>query len=188
MIGRFPRCLWTLFLAFAVPLGAVPCAHAQVAPTTFAELRLKAEPGDTIYVTEANTRERRAKILDLSRSSLLVTIDGRPRELTEAKVTRIRRRMPDPIWNGAAIGAGVYFGLGAIMVAALGEGECGGRCMGINAALAAGIGGSLGAGIDALIEGRKTIYELPGRGSSRHLAVRPLLSANLKGLSASVVW
>jgi hypothetical protein len=37
-------------------------------------------------------------------------------------------------------------------------------------------------GIDALIKGRKVIYERPGGGASAHLTVAPAFSANAKAV------
>jgi hypothetical protein len=43
-------------------------------------------------------------------------------------------------------------------------------------------------GIDALIKGRKTIYEAAGRQSSARIVLRPLLLASAKGASISIGW
>jgi hypothetical protein len=182
------RRILVLSLPFVVALVSAVSAHAQTVATNFDELRLKVKAGDTIYVIEGNGEERRARVLEVAPSSLAVSIGGKRLDLSENSVGRIRQRLPDPLWNGAAIGAGVYLAVAGGMVATIGEGNCDAGCWAINGLLAGGIGASIGVGIDALIKGRKTIYEAGDRQPSTSVVMRPVLSAGAKGLSVSVGW
>jgi hypothetical protein len=103
-------------------------------------------------------------------------------DLTEADVTRIRQRLPDPLWTGALIGFGVGAGLGAV-AAAFDEGyshQGGGACAG-PALMFGMLGAGASVGIDALIKGRKVIYQAPGIKPNR-VAVQPIVSASARGL------
>jgi hypothetical protein len=89
-------------------------------------------------------------------------VDGTTRELTSAAVSRIRQRLSDRLWNRALIGFGAGAALGAY--AAGSSDSCsyegGAQCYGPALTMAA-LGAGIGTGIDALIKGRKVIYEAP---------------------------
>jgi hypothetical protein len=139
----------------------------QTVATSFDDLRFKVKAGDTVYVTDDSGKsEQEARILDLSASSLAVSIDGVRRELVESNVTRIRQRLPDSKKNGALIGF-LIGGAGSIAGAKAMEspaGSCSAGCVGANLLYGGGLGALVGLGIDALIQGRKDIYV---RGASR---------------------
>ena len=163
-------------------------AGAQALATSFKELQLKVKPGDSIYVTEGTAPEQGATIVEVSASTLVVSMGGRQQNLSEQAVTRIRQRLPDPLWNGAAIGAGVYLGVIALAAGAAGGFEdCDAGCWAVNGALAAGIGAAIGVGIDALVKGRKTIYQSDSKGA-RRVVIRPFVGADARGAALSVAW
>ena len=147
------------FVVMAV-LMATPVTGQTVA-TNFEELRLKVKAGDTVYVTDDSGKsEQGARILDLSTSSLVVSIGGVRRELLESNVARLRQRLPDSKKNGALIGlligaAGSVAGAKALESPA---GSCSGACVAGNILYGGGLGALIGLGIDALIQGRKDIY------------------------------
>jgi hypothetical protein len=161
-------------------------ASAQAIASNFQELRFKVKAGDTVYVTDATGRETRARILDLSPSSLLLSMNGTDRKLSESDVVRIRQRLPDPLLNGAAIGAGFVVALSS--VARIWFSDDGGTFW-ENAGFIlylGSIGAGVGTGIDALIQGRKIIYTTPGSGSSWSFGVSPVLSRGVKGVRVSI--
>lgn len=172
------------FLAILVLMPAD--GFTQALATNFRELRLKAGPGDTLYITDASGREFSSKVIDLTDTSLAVRIAGEPRDLTEADVTRIRQRLPDRLWPSALIGFGVGAGLGALAAAAdetcsyEGGGACAGPALGFG-----GIGAGIGIGIDALIKGRKVIYEAPGTKTNR-VALQPIVSRSVRGVRLTI--
>jgi hypothetical protein len=177
--GRF-RVVAVVFLLF---LGAAATSQAQVVARSFDELRLKVAPGDAIYVTEADGRERRARVLELSPSALVLAVGSVDRRFTEEDVRQIRKRTPDSLWTGGLIGAGVGAALGALAVSfsedcSYRSSSCAGPLLSMTA-MAAGIG----IGIDALIQGRKVIYERSPRSPSR-VSVVPVISP---GKAAAVV-
>jgi hypothetical protein len=164
-------------------LGAAAASQAQAVARSFDELRLKVATGDAIYVTEADGRERRARVLELSPSTLVLAVGSVDRTFTERDVQRIRKRTPDSLWTGGLIGAGVGAALGGLAVSfsencSYRSSSCAGPFISMTA-MAAGIG----IGIDALIQGRKVIYEGGSRSSSR-VSVMPVISP---GKAAAVV-
>ena len=175
------------FLTLAVLLAAP--VTGQTVATNFEELRLKVRVGDTVYVTDDSGKsEQEARILDLTASSLAVSIEGGRRDLLESSVKRIRQRLPDSRKNGALIGflVGAASSTAGAIAMASPAGSCTGGCVGANVLVGGGLGALVGLGIDALIQGRKDIYVRGSRQSSRDIVTRPFLSSQAKGLSISL--
>lgn len=165
-----------------VLLGVPATARAQAVATNFDELKFKVQSGDTIYVTDRSGREFTASVVDLSSSVLTVRVSGEPRQLEAAEVRRIRQRLSDPVWLSGLIGFGAGVTLGGLAAAAS-EGcsySGGSECAGPPIALGL-IGLGVGAGIDAMIKGRKVIYEAPGEPAEAHWHLAPLLSRRAAG-------
>jgi hypothetical protein len=168
----------------------MPATGAAQAPATnFRELRFKVAPGNTIYVTDQSGRETAVEVLDLSEPAVLVRQGGERRTLAEADVRRIRQRLPDRLWNGALIGFGIGAGLGALVASIMDECSSGGgaACAGPVIGYSA-LGSAVGVGIDALIKGRKIIYEAPRTTTSMRLALTPTLSTSVKGARLTVLF
>jgi hypothetical protein len=161
-------------LALLAGLLLLPAAaHAQVIAQSLEELRLKVKSGDIIYVRDETGREQRAQIVELTPAVLSVSMSGKTREFTDRSVLRIRQRQHDSLWTGAVIGAGVGGALGAL-AGSFSE-DCSHRttaCAGPVLSLGA-VGLGVGAGIDAMIQGRKVIYDA-GRKSAR-VVVKPTI-------------
>jgi hypothetical protein len=168
---------------------AVPAlATAQEPVRDFSQLNTRLKPGDTIWVTDAQGRETKGRILSLGADALTQEGAG-DRTFGPPDVTRIEVRRPDSLKNGALIGLGVGAGFGAVTCAALAEREGdAGWCV-----LAAGVWGGLGAGagvgIDVLIPGPKLVaYRAPGSaGPSRaRLSIAPAVTPRAKAVAVSV--
>ncbi len=177
-------------IALFVLLALAPAmASAQAVASNFQELRLKVKPGDTVYVTDDTGQEKRARILELSHSSLLLSMDGTRRELNENDVIRIRQRLPDPLLNGAVVGAVSVMTLSTVSAFAFadrGENETFGWAdVGFILYLGS-LGAGVGTGIDALIRGRKVIYETSGLIPRRSIGVSPVISPHVRGVRVSV--
>jgi hypothetical protein len=124
-----------------------------------------------VFVRSTDGVEIRAKLLELQPATLSVFVEGSRREIPLDSVDRIQAR-GDSVWNGAVIAAsiaGALYGLAMI--------EYGTE--GLPLAIAGTAGWSLlGAGVDALIPGRTTIYSkppaaaLPSGGRRAGLAVK----------------
>jgi len=151
--------VWALSVAFALLSGAT--SAAQTVAGSFEDLRFKVKAGDTVYVTGEDGKERKARIIDLTASSLVISTGAGQDDLTESRVKRIRQRRPDRLWNGALIGF-IAGGAGSLAGAKALEsppGSCSGGCVAGNVLFGGGLGALIGLGIDALIKGKQTIYE-----------------------------
>jgi uncharacterized protein YcfJ len=164
-------------LAAAVALAAMiasPVAGQTVA-TSFEQLQFMLKAGDTIYVTEGSGEpEQKARVLELSASTLSKSIEGVRRDLLESDVKRIRQRRPDSRKNGALIGSlvGAAASTGAAKALESPAGSCGGGCVGKNILHGGGLGALVGLGVDALIQGRRDIYSGCGSRSSGEIVMR----------------
>jgi len=169
----------SLLLAFAL-------AAAQEPVRDFSQLNTRLRPGDSIWVTDAQGREAKGRILSLSTEEL--TLEGGSRRSFGAPdVSTIQIRRNDSLGNGALIGLGV--GGGLTLVACLVSVESGdaGWCAAA-AAVYGGIGAGIGVGIDALIPGKKILaYRAPGSTNAARARVRvvPVITPRVKGLAVS---
>ena len=117
-----------------------------------------------MYVLDRSGAETTGRLLGLNPDSLVLLVDGIERRFDMTSVTRIQKR--DSLKNGTLIGAAVGTAMGLV---AAGITDCpsedpGGGCGGFRvAAFATSLGmyTGIGAGIDALVRGRTTIYAAP---------------------------
>jgi len=167
---------------------AVPAlAAAQEPVRDFSQLNTRLTPGDTIWLTDAQGREVKGRILSLGADALTLE-DGGGRTFGAPDVRAIDVRRADSLENGAFIGMGVGAGLAltACLIAGSGadDGEAG-WCA-LAAVFYAGAGAGLGLVIDAMIPGKKLVaYRAPGSaGPSRaRLSIAPVVTPRAKGLA-----
>jgi len=152
--------LAAILIATLVP-GA---AHAQNETSRWPAL---APSGgiETVYVTDDSGAETTGRLLRLTPDSIVLLVNGAERQFDAARVRRIQRR-GDSLKNGAIIGAVVGVGMGLLAggIADCGRDDPGGGCPGTRVAallVSTGVYAAVGAGIDALIQGRTTLYEAP---------------------------
>ena len=181
------KCGVLILLLWAMPGRSQ--AIAQEVAASFDELRFKVKAGDTVYITEDSGKsEQKGRILDLSASSVAVSIGGVRRDLVESNLSRIRQRLPDSRKNGALIG---FLG-GAAANTALAKtlespsGSCSGGCIAGTVLVGGGLGALAGLGIDALIQGKKDIYVKGASRSSQNVVVRPSVTSQTKRLDISL--
>lgn len=169
----------------ALSIFVTTAADAQQVATSFAQLQVLLKAGDTVYITENRGQpEWQARIVDVTASSLAVSIDGVRRELSENNVQRIRRRLPDSRKNGALIGflvgaAGITAGVKGLESP---PGSCAGGCLAGGVLYGGGVGALVGLGIDALIQGKRDIYV---REAAGHASAPPSLPRGAKGLKVT---
>jgi len=164
------RLVVTLALLCSLPAPA----HAQPSLDRWAGFDVKEL--QTIYVRDTAGIETAGRLLQLNSDSLVVLAGGVERRFEPGDVVRLQKR--DSLRNGTLIGLAVGAAMGLL---AAGISDCpgedpGGSCAGVRAttvAVSMGVYTGLGAGIDALIRGRTTIYERRGAASSLR-AVVPL--------------
>lgn len=165
-----------------------PCA-AQEPVRDFSQLNTRLRPGDTIWVTDAQGREVKGRILSLGAEEL--TLEGRgDRTFRAPDVTAITVRRGDSLGNGALIGLAVG-GLGTgLACLATAEGQDKEWCV-VVSAVYAGIGSAIGVGIDAMIPGKKLVtYRARGAAGRPQARLRaaPLLTPRAKGVAVSFAF
>ena len=166
------------FCAFGVVLTLVPASVlAQPAAQSFDDLQRVLKVRQKVLVTDETGRHIQARVDKLSNASL--TVGGRTLAATAVREIRLA----DPLLNGTLIGAAVGTGL-AIWDYAIDPSEPG------NAAIftiAIGLGGAIGAGIDAWrIRPGRLLYASPRRTIS--MRVLPTLERDRRGVRVCVSW
>ena len=153
------KCL-AILIAALLPAGV----RAQEPPSSWPGL---APSGgvSTVYVVDDTGVETTGRLLRLNADSIVLLVDGAERQFDAARVRRIQRR-GDSLRNGAIVGAIVGVGLGLLAggIADCGRDDPGGGCPGTRVAavlVSTGVYAAVGAGIDALIQGRTTLYQAP---------------------------
>ena len=106
----------SLLLAFAL-------AAAQEPVRDFSQLNTRLVPGDTVWVSDAQGREVKGRILSLGTDAL--ALEGGGRTYGPSDVASIQVRRADSLRNGALIGLGV--GGGLVLAACLANAESGTR-------------------------------------------------------------
>ena len=170
------RCSCRRFLAIASLLvsGIAPSA-AAAQPALERWTGLKTAGLDTIYVRDVSGIETSGKLLQLNPDSLVLLAGGVERRFELTEVSRIQKR--DSLKDGTLIGAIAGVAMGAL---AAGISDCpgdqpGGSCAALRTttvALSIGVYAGLGAGVDALVRGRSTVYDAP-RPSRAKVSVLP---------------
>ena len=173
-----------------------PCA-AQEPVTSFSVLAGELKPGDTVWVTDAQGRELKGKIGSLEPGAITVR-GGGVRTFNLSDVREVTVRQGDSVGNGATIGAavGALAGLGAGIAACAAypkddplRGEACLMGIGLFWMPGFGIGALVGAGIDALIPGRKlVVYRAPGVPGHARLSIAPVVTPRAKGVALSFAF
>ena len=179
MVSRVDRrsALPVLLCTLALAVGG-GCAARQPA-RSFSDLQQRLHSGDTVYVIDKTGSETKGHIVDVSPSALVLDVNGIRRRMEQDSVRQVQR-YGDSLWNGLLIGVAV--GTAGSLIADPTYERCKNEPQKLCAnpqtgqrVLAVGIMGAVGAGIDALIRGRKQVYLAPGHPlqSARSLAVSP---------------
>ena len=169
-----------LVIIFFVSAGS---AAAQAPRAADPDLAAALMPGTTVWITEAGRREEKMRLVSVSGDIVTTAANGETRRIRIADVRRVRARHSDSVINGALIGAGVAVASG-LFVCRLTEPweNCRddvGPMFRIGAA-----GAGIGIAIDALIRGRRTLYESV-EGSTK-LEAAPVIARRGAGVAVRV--
>jgi hypothetical protein len=138
-------------------------------------------PGMTVWITNSGGREDKVQIVSVSGDAVTATAAGGVQRLPTADIVRIRVRQSDSLINGALIGAGAAVASGLFLCSLT---EPWSNCRDdVGPMVRIGAIGA-GIGIDALIRGRRTIYDAAPR-STRLYAV-PFAARHARGLQFSL--
>ena len=183
---RANRFIWLPRLALAIASSICSVSTLAAQPQT-AEPRLEAVllPGMTAWITDSTGLEEKTRIARVSPDLVTTTVGDRVRELNASDVRRVRVRRPDSLLNGALIGAGSAVASGLFVCLLTEPWENCRDDVGPMLRIGA-VGAAIGAGIDALIRGRKTIYEA-GRPAAR-IQAAPIVGHRALGVQMWVVF
>jgi hypothetical protein len=180
---RYASWITAITLTFLLPVS-----HEALAQTaqSFEQLQLLVKPGDTVSVTDPMGVVTEGKIEGLSSALLRLRVNSAVRDLSESDVKAISQRRHDSLKNGTLIGTGIGAGFGVLGAAlCASEGDCSaGEAVG-GALIYTGIGAAIGAGIDALIKSKETIYLGRTKVSLNLHSIKPILSPSRKGVAMS---
>ena len=159
------------------PLSA---QSADTEPNRFPRL----SPGATVWITDSVGREQKVELVEVAGDVVTAGAGDNIRRLRTTEIVRVRVRQSDSVLNGALIGAGVAVasGLGLCRTT-----EPWSNCRDDYGPMLriGAIGAAIGIGIDALIRGRKTVYEAPGAPQVR---AAPIAGTRGVGLQLSVLF
>jgi hypothetical protein len=146
--------------AAIISVSAVSAVSAQSPEPAQPNLDLLLSPGMTVWITDAAGREERVRVVGLSGGVVRTSVGELVRDREIRDIARIRVIHNDPVIEGALIGAGVAIGTGLAMCRLMEPWE---NCRDdVGPMLRVGaVGAAIGMGVDALIRGRRTIYEAP---------------------------
>jgi hypothetical protein len=174
---------FALLVAFLA--SAASTVSAQTAQEVNANLQAILKPGMTVWITDTAGREEQSRILDVQGELVASTARDNVRRYRTGEVARVRVRHADSVLNGALIGAGAAVASGLFLCTLTEPWENCRDDVGPMVRIGA-LGAGIGIGIDALIRGRKTIYEA-GQGSIR-LHAAPVIAHGTRGLRLSLTF
>ena len=181
--NRTSTWLRRIALLFLFSASTASVVSAQTTQGTSRNLETALLPGMNVWITDSSGREEKTRIVGVSGGIVTTTAGDEIRRLRTTDILRVSVRHSDSVINGALIGAaaGVASGLAFCRLMETWE-NCRddvGPMLGIGA-----VGAGIGIGIDALIRGRRTIYE-SGHGSLR-LHAAPIVARRGGGLQVSL--
>jgi hypothetical protein len=141
------------------------------------------KPETTVWITDSTGREQKLRIIAVADEIVHGADGGRSLEIPRREVRRVRARRSDSVLNGALIGAGSALAAGLYFCTLIESWEICRDDVGPMLRISA-LGAGIGIGVDALIRGRKTIYE--DRDGTARLHASPLIGRRGAGLQLSL--
>jgi hypothetical protein len=176
----FPLKRLALLIVFSASTAAGVCAQTPLGAQPSLEALLV--PGMTVWITDVSGQEEKTRIIGVSGGIVTTAAGNDTRRLRTTDVIRVRTRRSDTLINGALIGAGAAVASGLFLCRLTEPWENCRDDVGPITRIAA-FGAGIGLGIDALIRGRRTIYEA-APGTTRLHAV-PIVAGHATGFQFS---
>ena len=140
-------------------------------------------PGMTVWMTDSGGREEKSRIVGVSGGIVTAAAGADTRRFPATDVVRVKVRDSDSVLNGALIGAGAAVASGLFLCRLTETWENCRDDVGPMLRIGA-IGAGVGIGIDALIRGRKTIYDAENK--TTRLFAAPIVGRKTRGLQLSL--
>ena len=171
----------------SIALSMLLCWAASPAFAQTAQPGLEAAltPDATVWITDASGQEEKMRVVSVSGDLVTATVGEDTRRLRTADIVRVRARHSDNVLNGALIGAGAAVGSALFFCTLMEPWENCRDDVGPLVRISA-LGAGIGIGIDALIRGRRSIYEAPQGTTTLHAA--PILSSRAHGFRVSLIF
>jgi len=199
------RAALTVILAASLAIPAPAPAQEPVRSFDLLDTRLKA--GDTVWVTDAQGREIKGRVLEMTPASLVLDA-GRRRALDARDVIAVRERGGRSLGRAALWGAVAGAGAGTVLAVAV-RGDYATYCTPEDGAscfpqpgtkppvdwwqvpVYAGLGAGLGTIIGSLMPGHlRVVYRAPGGAAgadrSARLSVMPVITPRHRSVALSV--
>ena len=173
--------IWLKRIALLIVLSA--STGSAVSAQSQRNLETILMPGMTVWITDSGGREEKRRIVGVSGDIVTAAAGDEIRRLRTIDVMRVSVRHSDSLINGAFIGAGAALASGLFLCRLTEPWEV---CRGNAGPMfrIGAVGAGVGIGIDALIRGRRTIYEA-ARGATR-LRAAPIVARHAGGLQVSL--
>lgn len=177
--------LWLerVVLLSALFMSTASAVAAQTPQADAGNLRRTLIPDAIVWITDAGGREERMRVVAASDDTVTARVGTETRHLRITDIVRIRARRADSVLNGALIGAGAAVASGLFLCTRTEPWENCRDDVGPILRIAA-VGAGIGIGVDALIRGRRTVYEAP-RAAAR-LSVAPVVARRAAGLHVAL--
>jgi hypothetical protein len=162
-------------------------AAAQTVPSSFKDMQFLVKAGDRVTVIDAAGAKITGRISELDPSTLSIASATGPRRFTQDDVVVVRQRRPDPLKNGAVIGAVLGAGMGLMTeLSCRGSDEYCGQAGWVT--LGSTLWG-LGAGVftDALLKTTTDVFRR-GAGTTGAWSVSPVIGRGAAGASVALRW
>ena len=175
------RSIWLKHIALLIFISAAsgPAASAQTPQPATNTLETALIQGRTVWITVAGRQEEKTRIAGVSGGIVTTTAGTDIRRFPTTDITRVRVRHSDSVLDGALIGAGAAVASGLFLCTRTEPWENCRDDVGPMFRIGA-VGAGIGIAIDALIRGRRTIYEAAAGSTRLHLA--PIVTRHAGGL------
>ena len=178
-----PISLRRIALAILCSAWTGSAVGAQTPEAAKSNLETTLISGMTVWITDASGREEKTRIVGVSGDIVTTTAGGDIRRLRTTDLVRVRVRHSDTVMNGAVIGAGAAVASGLFLCRRTEPWENCRDDVGPMFRIGA-IGAAVGIGIDAVVRGRRTIYQAAQ--TSTRLYAAPIVARHATGLHVSL--
>ena len=176
------KCGIAIWALVAVWLALSSEVSAQDTATSLNEVLLSGslQRGDGVYVTDTTGQRIKGAVSNATSTALTVTRGPETWTLTVPEIAKIERQ--DPIWTGAAAGAGIGYGAVFAYCLSVGGGDC---FVGVGVYAYPFVAASAALGVLWDFSMHKTLYEAPG---DSRVTVAPMMGDEGLGAQLSVSW
>lgn len=174
-------------IAMAVLVLCPVSGNAQAPARSADQLKLVVDEGQRITVTDRSGRETSGRLVRLAEDGVSLQVQNETLDWDLADIQRIEKREADPLTNGVLIGAVIGAGAagGLLVYPCTHLGECGGEVAAF-VALWGTVGAGIGALVDSMRAGNRTVYEAPARRTS--VSVAPAVTPGTKALAVRLTF